>query len=396
MNMMPHRRKKGVERRGSITVLAAVFLVVVIAFMAFSIDYGYIVVTESDLQNAADAGAMSGARALNDGREEAILAAKNWAGKNIAAGQAVAVADEDVEIGRWDADAATFTVLPANSSDAPNAVRVTCRRTSGRGNPLNLFFAPIIGTDSANLTVSAIALRPSSGVGTRFLIDDEMIDKDVPAIEELASSLGRDVEELVTCRGFNQGKQYGDSDWTWEDNFLDLPAGETLSLPTGQGTGYDNNDAGLFDIDHPEFPFQDDASFMEFLMYSETGNDPSKWGTDSSSIGNQLDPLTGVSPVTDGSSYDSFVNPDFVHVSPVTYSDVSTLNMDGGVPQVNAKGLRRGLIAFKIIAVGPDTDGGGSVLPKLVIEIVDPATINPNDLKPPGESGGSGKTKLVQ
>lgn len=396
MNMMPHRRKKGVERRGSITVLAAVFLVVVIAFMAFSIDYGYIVVTESDLQNAADAGAMSGARALNDGREEAILAAKNWAGKNIAAGQSVAVADEDVEIGRWDADAATFTVVPANSSDAPNAVRVTCRRTSGRGNPLNLFFAPIIGTDSANLTVSAIALRPSSGVGTRFLIDDEMIDKDVPAIEELASSLGRDVEELVTCRGFNQGKQYGDSDWTWEDNFLDLPAGETLSLPTGQGTGYDNNDAGLFDIDHPEFPFQDDASFMEFLMYSETGNDPSKWGTDSSSIGNQLDPLTGVSPVTDGSSYDSFVNPDFVHVSPVTYSDVSTLNMDGGVPQVNAKGLRRGLIAFKIIAVGPDPDGGGSVLPKLVIEIVDPATINPNDLKPPGESGGSGKTKLVQ
>lgn len=395
MNMMPHRRKKGVERRGSITVLAAVFLVVVIAFMAFSIDYGYIVVTESELQNAADAGAMSGARALNDGREEAILAAKNWTGKNIAAGQSVAVADEDVEIGRWDADAATFTVVPANSSDAPNAVRVTCRRTSGRGNPLNLFFAPVIGTDSANLTVSAIALRPSSGVGTRFLIDDEMIDKDVPAIEELASSLGRDVEELVTCRGFNQGKQYGDSDWTWEDNFLDLPAGETLSLPTGQGTGYDNNDAGLFDIDHPEFPFQDDASFMEFLMYSETGNDPSKWGTDSSSIGSQLDPLTGVSPVTDGSSYDSFVNPDFVHVSPVTYSDVGTLNMDGGVPQVNAKGLRRGLIAFKIIAVGPDTDGGGSVLPKLVIEIVDPATINPNDLKPPSESG-SGKTKLVQ
>ena len=396
MNMMPHRRKKGVERRGSITALAAVFLVVVIAFMAFSIDYGYIVVTESDLQNAADAGAMSGARALNDGREEAILAAKNWAGKNIAAGQAVAVADEDVEIGRWDADAATFTVLPANSSDAPNAVRVTCRRTSGRGNPLNLFFAPIIGTDSANLTVSAIALRPSSGVGTRFLIDDEMIDKDVPAIEELASSLGRDVEELVTCRGFNQGKQYGDSDWTWEDNFLDLPAGETLSLPTGQGTGYDNNDGGLFDIDHPEFPFQDDASFMEFLMHSETGNDPSKWGTDSSTIGSQLDPLTGVSPVTDGSSYDSFVNPDFVHVSPVTFSDLSTLNMDGDIPQVNAKGLRRGLIAFKIIAVGPDPDGGGSVLPKLVIEIVDPATIDPNDLKPPGESGGSGKTKLVQ
>jgi Flp pilus assembly protein TadG len=397
MSMTLHPRKNRVVRRGSIAVLAAFFLVVVIAFLAFSIDYGYIVVAESDLQNAADAGAMSGARALNDGREAAILAAKNWAGKNVAAGQSVAVADEDVEIGRWDADAATFTAVPTNSSDTPNAVRVTCRRNSGRGNPLHLFFAPIIGTDFADLTLSAIALRPARGVGTRFLIDDEMIDKDVPAIEDVANRLGRDVEKLVTPRGFNEGKKYGDSNWTWTDNFLDLPSGEILSLPTGQGTSYSNNDAGLFDIDHPDFPFQDDVSFLDFLMYSETGGDSSKWGTDKSTIKSKLDPLRGVSPVTDSSRYDSFVYRDFVHVSPITFSDVSTLNMDWGVPQVNAKGLRRGLIAFKIIAVGPDPDGGGSVLPELVIEIVDPATINPNDLKPPGESGGgSGKTKLVQ
>ena len=191
MKMMLHHRKRRAERRGTITVLAAVFLVVVVAFLAFSIDYGYIVATESELQNAADAGALSGARALNEGRDAAILAAKKWAGKNAATGQAVTVANEDVEIGRWDADTATFEVLPADSKDTPNAVRVTCRRTSARGTPLNIFFAPVIGTDSVDLTVSAIAMRPSSvGAGTRFLIDDEMIDKDVPAIEDLASSLG--------------------------------------------------------------------------------------------------------------------------------------------------------------------------------------------------------------
>lgn len=113
-----------------------------------------------------------------------------------------------------------------------------------------------------------------------------MIDEDVPAIEELADALGKDVEELVTPRGFNHGKQYGDNDWTWEDNFLDLPPGATLSLPTGQGTNYDNHDAGMFDMKLPEFPFDDSQSFFEFIMYSESGNDSSKWGTDHKHIRN--------------------------------------------------------------------------------------------------------------
>ncbi len=146
------------HRRGAIAVLAAICIVVVLAFLAFSVDWGYITVTESELQNAADAGALSGARALTKGREQAISAAQLWAGKNVAAGQSVAtVASGDVEIGLWDDDTASFTVLPANSAESPNAVRVTCRRTAARGNALNLFLAPVIGTRSANLTASATA-----------------------------------------------------------------------------------------------------------------------------------------------------------------------------------------------------------------------------------------------
>ena len=168
-----------------------------------------------------------------------------------------------------------------------------------------------------------------------------MIDKDVPAIQNLANSLGRDVQELVTARGFNQGKQYGDSNWYWEDNFLDMPAGVQLTLPTGQATSYGTNDAGMFDINHPAFPFTSETDFQDFVMYSETGGDTSKWGTNSQYILDQLNPLLGVSPVTDASRYDSFVDPDFIHISPVNESDISTLNMSGGVPQINDKGLRR-------------------------------------------------------
>lgn len=155
------------QRKGAITVFAAIFLVVVLAFLAFSIDWGYITSTESELQNAADAGALSGARTLPAGRNAAIAAAQLWASKNTAAGQAVAtVADADVEIGVWDDDTASFTILPSNSAESPNAVRVTCRRTSARGNPLRLFFAPVIGTNQSDLTASAIAaiVRDRCGV----------------------------------------------------------------------------------------------------------------------------------------------------------------------------------------------------------------------------------------
>ena len=92
----------------------------------------------------------------------------------------------------------------------------------------------------------------------------------------------------------------------------------------------------------------------------------------------------------DGSKYHEYVDPDFVHISPVFKSDVSALNPVSGAPAVNALGERRGLLAFKIIAVGGDIDGSGSVLPHLVIEVVDPSTINLDDI-----GRGSGGVKLV-
>ena len=164
MSPMHHHSEKTPRhaRRGALLVWAAICLVVVISFLAFSLDYGYIVVTESELQNAADAGALSAVNALSDGRDAVVAAAEEWVAKNTAAGEAVAlVTEEDVELGYWDKDTATFTVIPAGSPQVLNAVRVTCRRTSARENSLKLFFAPILGVDRADLTVSAIASAKS-------------------------------------------------------------------------------------------------------------------------------------------------------------------------------------------------------------------------------------------
>lgn len=378
------------RRKGSVVVLVAVLLPVFFILAALAIDLGRIGLARSRLQAAADAAALAAVEELPY-ENNALVAAQKIGGFNLAEESGI-VANDDVECGIWSGD--TLTFAPSAPSQA-NAVRVTARLSEENGNALSLFFGGFVGILSTDVSASAVATRDGSGIGIRFLIDDEMIDKDVPAIEDLAYSLGRDVEELVTPRGFNQGKEYGDGNWVWEDNFLDLPAGVQLSLPTGQGTDYDNNDAGMFDITHPAFPFTDDASLRDFVMYSESGNDPSKWGTDLEYILDQLDPLYGVIPVTDDSQYPSFVDPDYTHISPVTFSDISTLDQNGGVPQINAKGLRRGLIAFKIIDVGVDVDGGGSVLPELIIETVDPATTSLDDIKATSGGGGS-RLRIVQ
>ena len=57
-------------------------------------------------------------------------------------------------------------------------------------------------------------------------------------------------------------------------------------------------------------------------------------------------------------------------------------------------GLRRGLLAFKVLSVGSDIDGSGTVLPELEIIVVDPANIDLSDVKIFGSMGD--RIQIVQ
>ena len=46
------------NRNGNILVLAAFFMIAMMGFTAFVVDVGYITLTEAQLQNAADSGAL--------------------------------------------------------------------------------------------------------------------------------------------------------------------------------------------------------------------------------------------------------------------------------------------------------------------------------------------------
>lgn len=166
----PVRPRSGHRRRAAILVLAAFVMVGMLAFVAFSLDVGYITVTRAKLQNAADAAALGGAMAVDEGSAGARAEAVRVGRANLAANNPVVIdPDQDVEFGTWDRDTRTFT--PGSFRDA-DAVRVTCRLTPDRENALKLFFAPVLGIRDASITVSAVAVFERSLCGPLVGIDE--------------------------------------------------------------------------------------------------------------------------------------------------------------------------------------------------------------------------------
>lgn len=163
-----HRR----HRRGATLVLFALCLVLLLAFVAFSIDTGYICLARTQLQSAADSSALAGAAALRDGPARARSNAAHYASLHAAAGHSVSlVENEDIQLGIWDDDARVFTALAAANEGSANAVRVYCRRTSARQNRVNLFFARVLGTSTTDVTAHATARARPTVCGVIIGID---------------------------------------------------------------------------------------------------------------------------------------------------------------------------------------------------------------------------------
>ena len=339
------------RRAGQVLVAIAVMLPALFGFAALVVDVGYLYVVKSVLQRTADASALAAVVEL-PAQTNVVTQAQAYATLNYP-DHGTIVDVEDVVIGNWDGDG-TFTP----GGNPTNAVRVVAARLESRGNAVRLFFAPILGIPTADVRAYAVA---TAGVGqeayTRFLIDEELIDSDIPVIEQLAEAYGMTPNEIIS-----------DNDGDW---FIDLPPGEVLELPTGQV-----GDSGLWDITHDAFQFGESSSpsLNDFLNYNE---DSSSWRY-SLIPKSMLDPMLGVRPVNDPDEYPNYVDPEHCQVSPVFDSDISELNHLGDpyseIPAANGLGWRRGLLAFKVIGIGEDPDGpNGSYLPNIIIEICPPS-----------------------
>jgi hypothetical protein len=206
------------DQRGISAVIIAVCLVMLLGFVALAIDTSHLVVARNELQNAADAGALAGARYLylNDGTainpnanqfgydgavaniSEQAPVEVNWTGGN----------SGDVQRGHWSHATRTFTpndrlnAVPIwlysedeldSNLDFINAIRVRTRR---QNTPIASWFARIFGIESFEGSAEAIAYIAFAGNVWEGDIDlpiaiceDSIYDQETG--EKLACNVGR-------------------------------------------------------------------------------------------------------------------------------------------------------------------------------------------------------------
>jgi Flp pilus assembly protein TadG len=157
------------DQSGAMAVMAALLVVVLLSVSALAIDYGYMAWVRGELQKAADAGALAGARVLgsvaNPDWSTGQAAATSMVQKNKAAGKLLT--DCQVDYGYWSMLTHTlqsYTITPQKTDAA--AIRVTIHKSSGKNDgPVQLLFAPIFGVKTFDLSAQAVAkLNSSSGL----------------------------------------------------------------------------------------------------------------------------------------------------------------------------------------------------------------------------------------
>ncbi|MCH7615691.1 MAG: hypothetical protein IH978_08150 [Nitrospinae bacterium] len=159
------------ENRGAVVITVALILGVLVSMTALTVDIGYGLVTRTQLHAIADGSALAGTRqlglvyegltsaeqqnyTLSSEGQQAITTMVTQVGQaNKAGGKAITINDGDIQVGRWDFEAQTFTA----GLNSPNAVRVTARRDRAANGPIVTFFAGIMGINTINVSATATA-----------------------------------------------------------------------------------------------------------------------------------------------------------------------------------------------------------------------------------------------
>ncbi|CAN7631760.1 pilus assembly protein TadG-related protein [Trinickia sp. LjRoot230] len=143
-----------------------------LAFAAFSVDTAHYFLAQNELQTAADAAAIAGARSLYSGN---LNSTANWSAANAGAASAIQLntsggiilKDTTVQSGFWNLTGSPAGMQPTATVpgmyDNPG-VQVTVSRATGlNGGPLIFFFAPLFGVNTTPVTATAVAVISAPG-----------------------------------------------------------------------------------------------------------------------------------------------------------------------------------------------------------------------------------------
>ena len=163
---MKTNTKKHSRRNGGIALIwMAITLIVLILFVGLALDYAKVCLAAHQLQNAADAAALAGARIVRVSEPNARIQAQYIAGLNFTEGNSVILnlntdnnLNGDIVIGRFYYDERGFVPLqnlPAGIG--PDALKAVAKRTESEHGPIPLIFGPIANVNTTNVSRVAIA-----------------------------------------------------------------------------------------------------------------------------------------------------------------------------------------------------------------------------------------------
>ncbi len=163
------------RRQGNVLVLTAFLIVVLLAMVAFAVDIGFVLLTRTQLQRAADAAALAAAwemiddESLSGNGETNVLSseirtkAEEYAASNRVLRQQSQLALQDVSMGYVaDPFSSNWHMQESGGAGPYNAVTVHVRRHADQNGELPLFFARVFGHDSVAAEASATAVVLSS------------------------------------------------------------------------------------------------------------------------------------------------------------------------------------------------------------------------------------------
>lgn len=169
--MRSQKQESKSSRAGSVMITVLVALVALIAAAALAVDGGLVLAARTQLQNAADASALSAARSMIDPSGpsvtlgDATAAAVAQGAQNFAASTAaISVLAGDVTYGSWDLAARTLdTGVDQTDPNLVNAVRVETRLDASTTGPLPAFLARVMNRNEFDVRADATAYLGYAG-----------------------------------------------------------------------------------------------------------------------------------------------------------------------------------------------------------------------------------------
>ncbi len=175
------------SRPGIALIWTAIILIVLILFVGLALDVAKVSLAAHQLQNAADAAALAGARIVRIDQPLARTQAQNTGGLNYMQRDSVTLnlntdnvdPNGDIIIGHYypNIDPSLRSFVPTVPTDLegsprPNAVKVAAKRTEASHGAIPLIFGPIAHVNTANVARDAIALA-EGGLGAGLIVLSE-------------------------------------------------------------------------------------------------------------------------------------------------------------------------------------------------------------------------------